>query len=270
VAKPAVASRRILLLLAVTALALMTFDVRGFGPIDSARSTALAVTAPFRSFVGRVASPVSDTWHGAVHYDDVLAENDRLRADVARLEGELARLPDVEADYDELLEATELDFGTDLQQVTARVVSDRRTGIERILEINRGSADGLAAGMPVVIGSGLTGLVDDVFAENRSTIRLITDSRVSVGVDGVDSGQVGIANGDGDGSPLILDLTVRALEEVANGERFETTGFSEVFPQDIPVGILVIDPDTGATRLDPLVDFDRLGFVTILITERPS
>jgi len=247
----------------------MTIDVRGFGPIDSARSTALSVTAPFRSFVGRVVSPVGDTWNGAVHYNDLQLENDRLRAEVARLEGELARLPDVEADLEALMAATDLEFAAGLSQVTARVVSDRRTGIERIVEINRGSVAGIRAGMPVVVGNGLAGFVAQVIDDDRSVIRLITDSRASVGVVGVDTGQTGVASGDGSNSELPLDPLLR-IENLTEGERFETTALSLRYPPDIPVGVLVKRADDAAVYLQPFVDFERLGFVTVLLTEDQS
>lgn len=241
----------------------MTIDVRGFGPIDTARSTALAASAPFRSAATWAVSPIAGTWNGAVHYDDLEAENERLRLRVAELEGELERLPDVEADYEELLAATGFDVPSGVAQVTARVISDRQTGIERIVEINRGSGDGLVSGMPVVVGEGLIGRVEDVFADHRSTIALITDTRVPVGLNGVESGQAAVANGDGSSDLLDLELDPRALDEIVEGERFETSGFSERFPPDIPVGSLVIDG--GTARLRPFADFDKLGFVTVLL-----
>ncbi len=244
----------------------MTADVRGFGPIDSARSTALAVSSPFRDFVGTAVSPIADTWNGAVHYDELEAENAQLRLEVAQLEGDVARLPDIESDLDELLAATGFDVAGDLGRVTARVISDRQTGIERVIEINRGSADGLVVGMPVVVGAGLAGRVDDVFADHRSTVLLITDSRVRVGLNGVDSGVSAITTGKGRNDQLEVEFQAIDLESVQGGERFETNGFSELYPPDIPVGSLVV-ADDGSVFLIPFVDFDKLGFVTIILTE---
>lgn len=267
-AKPAVASRRILILLVITAFGLMTLDVRGLGPFDEARSTAFSVTSPFRSFVADVISPIGAAWDGAVHYDDLEEENARLRADVARLEGEVSRVPDVEADLAALQDATGLEIEGLLEQVTAKIISDRDTGIERIIEINRGSADGIVADMPVVVGSGLAGYVLIVSGEHQATIRLITDSRVDVGVTGVDSGQTAIASGDGEGASLGLELTAESFAEVVDGERFETSGFGRRYPHDIPVGTLVVDEINGSATLVPFVDFERLVFVSVVLTEQ--
>lgn len=263
-------TRRLLTLLLVTALALMTIDTRGSGPFSSIRSAAFSATEPLRSTVTAAVRPVSATWNGVVHYDDVVEENAQLRLDVARLEGEVARLPDVEADLTALREATGLMAAPEIPRLTAKIVSDRDTGVERIIEIDRGSEDGLLAGMPVVVGNGLVGRVLVVYGDHRSTLRLVTDPRFQVGVSGVDSGETALASGDGDGRPLQVEIQAQGLVDVDEGERFETNAFSERFPPDIPVGTFVFDQASNTAMLEPFVEIDSLVFVTVLLTEQPE
>ncbi len=263
-------TRRLLILLMVTALLLMTVDTRGSGPFGSARSAAFAATAPFRSLVAAAVEPVGAAWNGAVHYDDVTEENERLRADVARLEGEVARLPDIESDFAALKEATGLPLDDVVPRLTAKIVSDRDTAIERIIEIDRGSADGVVDGMPVVVGSGLVGQVLDVYGDHRSTLRLVSDPRFDVGVSGVASGETAVASGDGNDRPLRVEIQAQGLSEVFDGERFETNAFSERFPPDIPVGVFRFDDASQVATLEPFVDLETLVFVTVLLTEPPS
>jgi len=263
-------TRRLLALLVVTALALMTIDTRGSGPFGSVRSAAFAATSPLRSTVAAAVGPLSATWNGAVHYGEVVDENERLRADLARLEGEVARLPDVESDLAALREASGLATDNAVPKLTAKIISDRDTGVERIIEINRGSEDGLVAGMPVVVGSGLVGRVLDVYGDHRSTLRLVNDPRFQVGVSGVDSGETALAGGDGDGRPLRLEIQAQGLAGVDDGERFETNAFSERFPPDIPVGVFRFDQASNTATLEPFVELDSLVFVTVLLTEQPE
>lgn len=263
-------TRRTLILLTVTALALMTVDVRGSGPLASARSAAFAATEPFRSLVSAAVRPAAEAWNGAVHYETVVEENDRLRAEVARLEGELARVPDVEADFEALKEATGLPIDDAVPRLTAKIVSDRDTGIERIIEIDRGTADGVAAGMPVIVGSGLVGRILDAYGDHRSTLRLVSDPRFSVGVSGVISGETALATGDGDGRPLRVEVQAQGLVDIADGERFETNAFSERFPPDIPVGVFRFDDVSNTATLEPFVDLEGLVFVSVLLIEPPE
>lgn len=263
-------TRRLLALLVVTAIALMTIDSRGSGPFGSVRSGAFAATEPLRSVVTAAVRPIGATWNGAVHYDDVVDENEQLRADVARLEGAVARLPDVEADLAALREATGLPVDDNIPRLTAKIVSDRNTGVERIIEINRGSEDGVVAGMPVIVGSGLVGRVIDVYGDHRSTLRLVTDPRFQVGISGVDSGETALATGDGDGRLLRVEIQAQGLADVDDGERFETNAFSERFPPDIPVGVFRFDAVSNSATLEPFVDLDSLVFVTVLLTEQPA
>lgn len=263
-------TRRLVALLVVTALALMTLDTRGSGPFGSVRSAAFAATSPVRSLVSGAVDPIGATWNGAVHYDDVVDENERLRADVARLEGEVARLPDVESDLAALRAATGLGTDVGVPRLTAKIISDRDTGVERIIEIDRGSDDGVVAGMPVVVGSGLVGRVLDVYGDHRSTLRLVSDPRFQVGVSGINSGETALASGDGDGRPLRVEIQAQGLADVRDGERFETNAFSERFPPDVPVGVFRFDTAANAATLDPFVDLDSLVFVTVLLTEQPE
>jgi rod shape-determining protein MreC len=262
-----VPARRLVVLLVITALALMTIDVRGIGPLDRAREGAIAATRPVREVASRAASPLVDGWRGAVHHDDLVAENAELRRRLAELEGRLDRAPDAEVQLAELLRATGLTFAGDLAGVTARVASDRRTGLERVVEIDKGSDHGLAVGMPVVTGAGLVGRLELV-APRSAVVRLVSDPTINVGVRS-SSGVVGVARGAGDGQPLVLELPDGSAGLAGPGERFRTIGSARsVYPPDIPVGRLVGEPGIeGDLRLDPVADLDRLHHLTVLVWE---
>lgn len=252
-----------MLLLACTAVAMMTIDARGGGPFQSARATAYGVTQPVRSAVGWVLSPVADIWQGAVHYDDLARENDELRQRVAELEGRVDGLPDVQGELDELRLATGVDFVERYPLVVARVSSDRRTSVERIIEIDRGTSDGIFENMPVVTGEGLVGLVI-LATGDRAQIRLISDPRLNVGVVSKGTRAIGVSTGDGDGADLILDLEEGAEAVVNEDARFESSGLEgSRYPGGIPVGQLTIVD--GAPKLVPFADLERLAFVSVIL-----
>ncbi len=267
--RPSLPSGRVVVLLALSALALMTIDSRGFALIDRARVAALSISGPIRDGVGFIASPVVDGYHGAVHYDQVVEENAALRAEVADLEGRIDQLPDLQNELDEVRAATDIDFLDDYPTVTARVITDRRTGLERIIEINVGSNDGIEVGFPVVTGRGLVGTTDQVYGD-RSTIRLVTDPSMFVGVRALASGAVGVIQGDGAGRNVSLDLAEAGLSDVAGGTRFVTSGSNgSRFPLGIPVGRAVApgaDSNVEApSQLETSAQLDLIIYVSVVI-----
>lgn len=289
-----------------TAVALMVLDAAGFAPISGARRAAVSAGAPIGRLLAAAVAPATNLWAGAVHVDELEAENRELRRRNAELAGALAGRPDVEAELAELLTATEIPFVGNVERVTARVAADRRSDVERVVEIDKGSTVGIDRGMPVVTGNGLVGVVQLVTAD-RSVIRLLTDVELAVGVRSRDG--LGLVEGDGGGrlrftpSPALSQSLAESLAQgtPVEGVRFVTSGVDRsVFPAGIPVGSLAVDrppqdrppspagprlpaesgdnldpPDTDETVnpgsmtfwLDPFADLDRLGFVTVLLVE---
>lgn len=232
-------------LVVATALSLMVLDAAGFAPISGLRRTAVSASAPIGRLLAVAAAPVTGIWHGAVHFDELEAENRELRRRNAELAGALAGQPDAQAELAAVLEATEISFLGDVERVTARVVSDRRSDLERLVEIDKGQEHGISEGMPVATGTGLVGVVQ-VAAADRSVIRLLTDVEMAVGVRSRHG--LAVAVGDGDG-PLRFTASPELAEEirrgaVADGARFVTSGVDRsIYPSGIPVGSLVIVSD---------------------------
>ncbi len=261
-AAPALSARRLVALLALTAVALMTIDARSTGPFASMRSAALTVTAPVRDLAGWAVRPVADAWQGAVHYDDLAAENDELRRELAELEGRVASIEETEAELAALREATDVDYLEQVPRLAATVVTDRTNGLERIIEIDRGTDDGVRVGMPIVVGDGLVGRVE-LAAGGRSEVLLISDGRLQVGVVAPRTRALGIAAGQGPGEELSLDLEEGG--DLRSGDRLETSGLDRsIYPGGIPVGRAVVAD--GRVTMEPLADLDRLVFVTVLLT----
>jgi len=262
-------NRRLLPLVLVTGFTLLALDAIGFGPIDALRRSVLTSGAPVRSVAATAVSPLTAVWNGAIDYDDVVEENRLLRQRLAEAEGALAAQPDLAAELAALSEAAEVSYIGDIERVTARVVADRLTGLERIVELDKGTDDGVAPGMPVVTGSGLVGLVHEA-VPGRSIIRLLTDPEVAVGVRSRHG--LGLVVGRG-GSEMELrpgpELTA-AIErgQVTTGHRLLTSGLERShLPAGIPVATLGQD---GDLVVDAAADLGVLGYLTILLVDRPA
>ena len=75
-------SRHRLILLALTAITLLTVDLNGFGPAESAQRAVRDVLNPITSLASTIFSPVGDAWNSVFNYSDLEAENEALRAQI--------------------------------------------------------------------------------------------------------------------------------------------------------------------------------------------
>lgn len=261
-------SRPTLLILVAAALTLLTMQYRGVEPLAAFQRGVRDVVEPLRSVTDRVASPFRSAWNGLLDYDELVAENERLADELARVRG---RRLTAEADA-ELLERLLGEVGID--------VGGRRSVVVRILgtppgnfashtiEVDRGSDDGLAEGMPVVTAAGLVGLLETV-DRSRSTVRLATHPEFRVGVRLVGSQDEGLARGGGRTGFLVVDAGIRLDAEVEAGEVVVTSGGRSLFPADVPVG-RVLDPDDDAeferaVVVEPAASLENLSFLNVLL-----
>ncbi len=261
------APRRVVLLLVLTAVALLILDGRGSGTLDRTRRITATLVSPLGDALSWAASPVGSAVEGLTGgLEGLREENAALRAEVAELRGQLDQAANNEAELAELRSAAGIEVADSIATVVARVTADRRTATDRTLEIDRGADHGVAVGQSVVTGEGLIGQV--IWVDGHAArVRPVTDARIVLGVTSSVTGAVGVAHGTGTGRRLSLDLVERDREVVRSGASFITSGFEgSLFPPGIPVGTFQFDAD-GALSLVPAADLERPGFVSVVLTE---
>ena len=257
----------LVVLLSVTVVAIDS-QAEGTGVVSSVRDGAADAVSSLRSAVTDVLEPVGDAFSGVTGYGSLEDENDELRARVSELEGSALRAEDAEEEMAELLRLLDLDYLGDIDTVAARVVSAPVSNFEQTIELSKGSGDGLSEGMPVVDGTGLVGRLVSV-SSSRSTVRLLTDPAISVGVRLSGSGELALAEGDGSGRPLTVGLVERGAR-VRRGDVAFTSGLDgAVYPADVPVGRVVGSrPDSAqlqqSVELEPVADLENLRLVSVL------
>lgn len=173
--------RRAILLLSLTSVLLITLDLRGSSAVNVTRSAFGAIFRPIESATRVVTRPIQNTWNGITNYNDVLAENRRLRDLVAYDEGAtIAAIASVR-EAQELLALNGLPTLAGISSCTAQVVGQSPSNFTQTVELNRGSECGIKVGMPVLNAAGMIGKVTDVYSK-RSVVMLITDPGYSLSV----------------------------------------------------------------------------------------
>jgi rod shape-determining protein MreC len=266
-------SRFTLILLVLTAISLLTLDIRGFGPLESARGAVQSFFSPVGETAGRILSPVGDAWNGARGYGDLEEENARLRQRIDELESEKAAAPAAQQELDALKAQLSIPFVGQIPTARARVSSGAIGNFEETIEIDKGASSGIRRSMVVVSGAGLVGTVESV-SDSRSVVRLATNRDFRVGVRAPGKTGIGIATGTGEARRMTANFELTDTVEV--GDTLITTGTSTSrFPPDIPVGKItdIHDDPNGNGReayLDLLANLTDLHFVTVLLWEPPA
>ena len=269
-------SRYRLLLLILTAATLLTLDFRGFGPLETAQSRVRDVLEPVVAAVDVVLGPVAEVWTVMFSYNDLQEENARLADEVDRLASADIRAAAERDALERLLTATGVTYVDDVERLTATVLRNSPGNFDDdVMSIDVGHRDGVAAGMAVVTSAGFVGRVETVDAA-LSTVTVVSDPDLVIGVRLLDTGDVGLGHGmAGNPTNFVVDAGLRwpetgDLSELpAIGSPVVTAAGSR-YPADIPVGrVASVEPaEAGLAQLvtvDLAADVQDLGYVTVLL-----
>lgn len=225
----------LLVALIVVSLILVTVHFRegDDGLLHRSRRAVQAATAPVSALGDWLFTPVYAVrnWTSGVGLSREEAQtlrdqNDELRQRVAELEEsrlENGRLRQIVG----FIEARELDA------TGARVIGRPSNSWEGTIIIDKGSDDGIAAGMPVLAPQGLLGQTVDVTAHS-ARVRLISDQRSGVAGLIQASRAEGIVRGSITGE-LSFDFVSREIT-ITPGDVILTSGMGGVYPKGLLIG----------------------------------
>ena len=264
-------SRRTLtvIVLVVLSLSLISLDQNGrtHSLTSGIKSVANDVYAPLRQGVLDVISPIGNFFAGAFNYGSVQAQNERLQRTIGQL-----RASQLEQGFekDQLREITALQnlpFLQSLPTVTAQTQDEYSSNFTATITLNKGRADGVDVGYPVVGAGGLVGQVIQSF-HHTSVVRLITDGQSKVDVT-FGNQLLGIVDGQGPSSSMTADL-VAPHTPLKKGEPMFTSSLDAAsYPPGIPVAtVRTFHTSAGASQetidVDPAADLNQLAYVDVV------
>lgn len=190
------------------------------------------------------------------------ADNQRLRAADEQLRAQLLQLTEVSKENAALRQALGFVQSSGYHMVAAGVVGRDPDGLSSSFEVDRGTIDGVNAGMVVVTGAGLLGKVKEAGAR-YAIVETLADPWARVDVELVNANLQGTVSGGI--IPLRLQVQNPAGVAVANGDWAITSGADGEYPHGLVVGEV-----TGGGRL-AWVNAPNAVTVVLVITDfRPS
>ena len=230
------------------------------------------VTTPIRDGISALAGWAEGIYNYSFHYEELQAENERLRAELAQLQ-ETAR--DAEAAVKENERLRELlgmrEQRRELTFESATITARSTSNWASTMTLSKGSAQGVAAGDCVVDAAGnLVGIIDEA-GTNWSTMITVVDATLEMGALLSRTESIAILEGD---------FTLMAQErlkltylpentELLTGDLVLTSGLGGNYPSDLVVGTIAsIHTDaSGMSRyavITPAADLESLVQVFII------
>ncbi|MEG8947556.1 rod shape-determining protein MreC [Rosettibacter firmus] len=157
-----------------------------------------------------------------------------LEEENAKLMLEISRLRSKSLENEHLRSMLNFKDTSSFSLISADVISKLVNKMQGNFIINRGSADGVLIGMPVLNFQGLIGIVVDT-AKNFSIVRTLYNNNLNIAVTIERLNIDGILNWDG--NKLIIK-NIPSTYEIKVGDSVVTSDFSTIFPPRIPVGII--------------------------------
>ena len=245
--------------------------------VPSQRGVPLFEEIVFGGFaeVQRVASSaiggVSGSFNDYVALQDVRADNERLKTELAQLQIRFQQEEAAAAQTKALQDLLNLRQSTALATVAANVIAGGASPDFRTITIDIGSRSGLANDMAVVAPAGVVGRVIRA-GGLASKVQLLIDRNAAAGVVDQRSRAQGIVVGMGTST---LQLTyVAGTADVREGDALVTSGIDGIYPKGYVVGTVEAVEKSGNSYkqilVRPAVDFSSVEEVLVVLTHAPG
>lgn len=195
-------------------------------------------------------------------YFSLRKQNDALAAENFALREQLDRYRDLTLP-DSLLVRTEGGFS----YLPAEVRKVSRNKQHNYMLINKGYEDGVQESSGIITAHGVIGFIDAV-EKHLSYARTFMNTDVSISARLGHVGAVGPLVWDGRSTSGAILKEIPLQYKYEPGDTIYTSGYSAIFPPDIPLGVAgeskVINGATNEIRVTLFQDFTALRYVTVV------
>jgi rod shape-determining protein MreC len=255
----------------VAQVLLLAVQIKRERDVRLIRVWAVELISPVQRSVSWTIYGIEHGWGGYIGLRRARQDNEALHAELDRLKVRNAELEGRALEADRL--ARLLNFRgahSETPMLAARVIGASPDSGSQVVNIDRGSRDGLRRDMGVITPDGVVGKILAVYPD-ISQVLLLGDKDSGVGALLADTRTQGPVKGNGE--PLLTLDYISNDEKVSAGEAVLTSGQDRIFPKDLPVGTVVEATADRKTpfmhiRVRPAAHLDRLEEVLVLLTRQ--
>lgn len=208
-----------------------------FPHLENLRSGVSVIISPLRYLVSLPAQ--AGTWVSEWFrtHNHLVDENRRLKQEERLLNARLQKMGVLLEENARLRNLLGSARKVADEVVVAELLSVDQNPYRQLIELNKGSLDGLSDGQAVIDDFGIMGQIVHV-TPNSSTVMLISDPEHAIPVQFVSSGLRTVAFGNGNTDELELRY-LPATADIKLGDELVTSGLGGRFPADYPVASVV-------------------------------
>ena len=231
----------------------------------------------------RSSAPLQDTWfakggqavmktlwgwsEGVSDYFSLREQNDSLALENFRLRTQVEALEEYVSDSLLTLKVySRKDIGG-YTYTPGKIKKISRNSQHNYMIVDKGEVDGVEKGAGIITEQGAIGVVDAV-SENFSFVRSFQNHGMSISARLGREGASGPLSWDGIRSNGALLREIPHHLTVNPGDTVYTSGYSSIFPSDIPLGIVkdsrIVNGSTYEIQVVIFEDFTALKYVTIV------
>lgn len=218
-----------------------------------------------------IVSPINEAWYNVIRHFAFKAENEQL------VQQNISLLNERDNVYtfkdDSVYTAVETDTNGRVKMRLydysyANIIYKSTDKTHNYIVIDKGSADGITNDMAVLSANGVCGVVNEVTEHFASIISLLhPDARISAKL--LPSKQIGTVLWDGISSRYAQLYDIPQHVPVSVGDSIVTSGFSNIFPKDILVGVVSDVNETGHSsflqiKIRLATDFNNVNTVYLI------
>lgn len=244
------------------ALTVIPSVLSAMGMRDLVREAIQTVSLPFQWCLSRVYDGIEGFSAYFTEYDRLEAENESLKEQLREYEDALAENEVLRSENHWLRGYLSLkNEHIDYTFLDGAIVGREAGSYATVITLNRGTAHGVEAGMPVITENGVFGYVKEV-SYMSSRVVSIVETASSVGAFVERSGVTGLVEGDytlrADG--LVVMRNIPQSADIVEGDLVHTSGTGSVYPRGLLVGrvtSVTADPysRTLTAVIEPAEDF---------------
>lgn len=264
-------SRLLLVLLLVSALFLITLDLRGVNLASSMRSVVAKLISPVERLSSSLFSPIGNFVGDLRNIGQANEKIEQLNKELELLKSKEVLDEDMVGQLNQLKNVLDLAGRGGYKVVAAKVINRGSvSSFKETITIDVGSTSGVTRNMTVISDGGLVGVVKSV-SSNSSIVLLMNDPSFRIGVRIAGTQSIGILSGQGGNSYLLQLLDATGVINLGDKLVARGSDNGRPFVPGVPVGT-VVEVQSNSSSITQNADvkasanLDRIGVVAVVVS----